>query len=188
MKSLEWPAGTIQTCIAGESSIIRALRYHLRNERKVPKADTYISGYWKIGLVEDEHQQLWEELVEFPACPEAPLVIQATVVPSGTTTIARESRLLDPACSIQAHAASGIVVVRFAEFPEDGLSRTLVGTLQPVAATAHGNVVILSNPSGREMTPRSTWGEVPAPLTLLSRIKNNFDPGNVLNPGRFVYP
>jgi NADPH-dependent ferric siderophore reductase len=58
VKSLEWPAGTIQTCIAGESSVIRALRDHLHNERKVPKADTYISGYWKIGLVEDEHQQL----------------------------------------------------------------------------------------------------------------------------------
>ena len=139
-------------------------------------------------LTEDEHQQLWAELVEFPACPEAPLVIQATVVPSGTTTIARESRLLDPACSIQAHAGSGIVIVRFSEFPADGLSRALVGTLQPVAAAAHGNVVILSNPSGREMTPRSAWGAIPAPLTLLSRIKNNFDPADILNPGRFVYP
>lgn len=139
-------------------------------------------------LTDDEHQQLWDELVEFPAGKEDPLVIQATMVPSGTTTFIHEARQLDPACSIQAHAASGIVVVRFAEFPEDGLSRTLVGTLQPVAAAAHGNVVILSNPSGREMTARSTWGSIPAPLSLLSRIKNNFDPGNLLNPGRFVYP
>jgi len=58
VKALDWPSGTVQTCIAGESSVIRALRDHLHNERRVPKADTYISGYWKIGLVEDEHQQM----------------------------------------------------------------------------------------------------------------------------------
>jgi glycolate oxidase FAD binding subunit len=139
-------------------------------------------------LSDDEHEQLWDKLVEFSADKEDPLIIQATMVPSGTTTFIHEARQLDPACSIQAHAGSGIVIVRFAEFPEDGLSRTLVGILQPVAAAAHGNVVILSNPSGREMTSRSTWGSIPAPLSLLSRIKNNFDPGNLLNPGRFVYP
>ena len=53
---MEWPPGRVQTCIAGESSVIKSLRDHLRNERSLPKADTYISGYWKIGLVEDDHQ------------------------------------------------------------------------------------------------------------------------------------
>ena len=50
--------GRVQTCIAGESSVIQALRGHLMNDRKLNKADVYISGYWKIGLVEDEHQKL----------------------------------------------------------------------------------------------------------------------------------
>ena len=27
--------------------------------KNLPKTDAYISGYWKIGLVEDEHQ-LWK--------------------------------------------------------------------------------------------------------------------------------
>ena len=58
IRSMEWPSGVVQTCIAGESSVIRALRDHLHNERNVPKKDTYISGYWKIGLVEDEHQKM----------------------------------------------------------------------------------------------------------------------------------
>jgi len=49
--------GRVQTCIAGESSVIQALRGHLMNERKLDKTDVYISGYWKIGLVEDEHQE-----------------------------------------------------------------------------------------------------------------------------------
>lgn len=48
--------GPVQTCIAGESSMIKALREEIINRRGVPKGDAYISGYWKIGLVEDEHQ------------------------------------------------------------------------------------------------------------------------------------
>lgn len=50
--------GRVQTCIAGESSVIQALRAHLLNERKLNKEDVYLSGYWKIGLVEDEHQKI----------------------------------------------------------------------------------------------------------------------------------
>lgn len=58
VNAMDWPEGTVQTCIAGESSVIRALRAYLHNERQVPRKDTYISGYWKIGLVEDEHQKM----------------------------------------------------------------------------------------------------------------------------------
>ncbi|MCX2721945.1 siderophore-interacting protein [Roseibium salinum] len=58
VKALDWPAGIVQTCIAGESSVIRALRDYLHNELKVEKKDTYISGYWKMGMVEDEHQKM----------------------------------------------------------------------------------------------------------------------------------
>ena len=58
LRGLDWPQGRVQTCIAGESGVIRALRGFLHNEMNVPRADTYISGYWKIGLVEDEHQKM----------------------------------------------------------------------------------------------------------------------------------
>lgn len=58
VRSLQWQPGVVQTCIAGESSVIRALRSYLHNERKLSRKDTYISGYWKIGLVEDEHQKM----------------------------------------------------------------------------------------------------------------------------------
>lgn len=58
IRSLDWPAGRVQTCIAGESGVIRALRAFLHQEKQLPREDTYISGYWKIGLVEDEHQRM----------------------------------------------------------------------------------------------------------------------------------
>lgn len=58
IKSLEWPTGCVQTCIAGESGMIKTLRQDILVDRKLPKDDCYISGYWKIGLIEDEHQKL----------------------------------------------------------------------------------------------------------------------------------
>lgn len=57
-RAIDWPAGRVQTCIAGESGVIRSLRAFLHQEKALPRADTYISGYWKIGLIEDEHQKV----------------------------------------------------------------------------------------------------------------------------------
>ncbi|WP_341368191.1 siderophore-interacting protein [Yoonia sp. BS5-3] len=50
--------GSVQTCIAGESGMIKALRTEILSRRGIPKENAYISGYWKIGLVEDEHQEV----------------------------------------------------------------------------------------------------------------------------------
>lgn len=56
--AMDWPNGVVQTCIAGESGMIKTLRQDLLVTKGLPKKDCYISGYWKIGLIEDEHQQL----------------------------------------------------------------------------------------------------------------------------------
>ncbi|MEO0484895.1 MAG: siderophore-interacting protein [Pseudomonadota bacterium] len=58
IRALDWPEGRVQTCIAGESGVIRSLRAFLHQEKALPRDDTYISGYWKIGLVEDDHQAM----------------------------------------------------------------------------------------------------------------------------------
>ncbi|MEM6325099.1 MAG: siderophore-interacting protein [Pseudomonadota bacterium] len=58
VRALDWPEGRVQTCIAGESGVIKSLRAFLHQEKAIPRGDTYISGYWKIGLVEDEHQKV----------------------------------------------------------------------------------------------------------------------------------
>ena len=58
IRNIEWPDGRVQTCIAGEQSVVKALRAYLHQERQIPRDQTYISGYWKIGLIEDEHQKM----------------------------------------------------------------------------------------------------------------------------------
>jgi glycolate oxidase FAD binding subunit len=127
---------------------------------------------------------LWRRLTEFPAAP-SPLVLQASLRPSAVTRFMALVRELDSSASLQAHAGNGVVLVRFAEFPPEGLSRTLIGRLQPAAAAAGGHIVILSNPGGAEMTHHSVWGG-PAPFWLMGEVKRKFDPRGILNPGRFI--
>lgn len=131
--------------------------------------------------------ELWQRLVDFPAEGESPLVLKASVVPSGTARMIAALRQVDPRCSVQAHAGNGIVIARFHELPSSGLARTLLARLQPAAAALHGNLITLANPGRAEMTHQSVWGGIDAPFWLMGEIKRRFDPHDILNPGRFVY-
>jgi glycolate oxidase FAD binding subunit len=138
-------------------------------------------------LMVGQSAALWQRLIEFSAAGDSPLVLKANVAPSGTTAIVDAARRVDANCSIQAHAGNGIVIIKLSSFPSEGLSRALVGGLQPAAAAHHGQVIVLSNPSGAEMTHQSVWGATDSPLELMSEVKRRFDPNNILNRGRFVY-
>jgi glycolate oxidase FAD binding subunit len=130
---------------------------------------------------------LWQQVIEFPDDQSAPLVVKAQVSPSGVAPFLAEVNAVDPTASILAHAGHGAVFVKFSQFPEKGLLQMLVGQLQPAAKKHHGSVVVLSNPSGAEMTPQVCWSGAPAGLFLMNQIKKQFDPRNILNRGRFVY-
>jgi glycolate oxidase FAD binding subunit len=137
-------------------------------------------------LGQDGADSPWPEIIEFPADLDAPLSIQASVTPSGVMPFAEVCRRLDPHCSLVAHAGNGSLFVRFAEFPQKGLGSLILGELQPAAARHHGHVVILNAPPGAELTHQAAWGGS-APLALMTAIKRQFDPLDLLNRGRFVY-
>lgn len=138
-------------------------------------------------LVLGEGAAVWRKLIEFPASGESPLALKASLAPSGVAPFIAAAQTLDPECSIQSHAGNGIVIVKLSKFPAQGLSRALVGHLQPAAAAHHGNLVVLSNPSGAEMTHQSAWGGIDVPFWLMTEVKRRFDPKDILNRGRFVF-
>jgi NADPH-dependent ferric siderophore reductase len=61
VQAMDWRDGRVQTCIAGESSTITTLRKFLHQTKEIARADTYLSGYWKLGMIEDEHQKMKRE-------------------------------------------------------------------------------------------------------------------------------
>jgi len=135
---------------------------------------------------------LWSRLTEFsagadPASTPCPLAVKASLRPSAVVEFVRLVLEIDPAASVQAHAGSGVVVVRFADFPAAAVSRGLIGRLQPAAAASGGRLVVLSSTHTSELTRQAVWGGVTAADTWMRKVKTQFDPENLLNPGRFVY-
>ena len=139
-------------------------------------------------LVSAEHDALWKDLVEFPVAGPHALALQVSLVPSGVVDFAREVREIDPEASVLAHAGNGLVVVKMPELPKAGLTEVVVRKLHPLARRSQGNVVVLSAEGATDLTHRCVWGGSEMPFDLMSRIKERFDPKNLLNPGRFVYP
>ena len=140
----------------------------------------------------NEAHALWQRQVEFSdrgageTADRSPLVVKIAVPPSNVSRIIDELIAFDPECTIQSHAASGIIVARFAHFTHADLTRALVGKLRPAAVQAGGSLVILSATLDG-LTPHLIWGGRTDAIVLMERIKSKFDPHNILNPGRFVF-
>lgn len=134
-------------------------------------------------VVKEEYDRVLSELAHFPANDASPLVIRAAVLPSEVVPFIEAVQEVDSAAQVLACAGSGVIYVQFSDAPAGGLTKTLVGGLQVVAQRGGGHIVILSNPSGSEMTHQACFGGE-AEWRLQREVKRKFDPKNLLNPGR----
>ena len=112
--------------------------------------------------------------------------MKIAVPPSALLATIADLRAHDGACTIQAHAASGIVVARFADFAAADVSKWLLGKLRPTAVERGGSVVVLQTKL-EGLAPHIVWGNRTDATVLMERVKREFDPHNVLNPGRFIF-
>jgi len=129
---------------------------------------------------------LWEQLRDFAEPADSPLVLKASVLPSRVTEWIAAAVAVDTEVSIQSHAGNGIVIARFARFDAGDISQALIGNLQPLARRQGGNTVVLHCGSAG-LTRQAVWGSAGAEVAWMTRAKRQFDPKNLLNPGRFVY-
>jgi glycolate oxidase FAD binding subunit len=132
-------------------------------------------------------EALWQQLREFPVDRQSPLVLKASVRPSSVCSFVAMVRKIDSQASIQSHAGTGIVIVRFTEFGAGDVSKALIGKLQPAACSAGGSCLVLSSEGLGELTRQAQWGGADDATEWMTKIKRQFDPHDVLNPGRFVY-
>src|SRR5690606_33734617 len=93
----------------------------------------------------------------------------------------------DPHCTIQAHAGSGILLVRLSEFEPTNTARLLTNKLHAAAIAAGGHCLLWSCPQREAMTRQATWGPMRPEAELMRRLKTQFDPRHILNPGRFYF-
>ena len=147
--------------------------------------------------VPDAVAALWNQLTGFPvvdaiaaagvAHAPAIAVLKANLLPSKVTGFIEQLGQLAPGASIVAHAGSGIVLVRLSEAPVGGLAAAIVRHWQPAARAASGNLVVLASREAAELTRQVVWGTPRDDARLQIAVKRQFDPHDILNPGRFVY-
>jgi glycolate oxidase FAD binding subunit len=138
-------------------------------------------------IAADQTTGLWMRLAQFPVEGGAPLVVKASLRSSRTVEFIEKLRQIDPQCDVQSHAGNGIVIARLSQIGGGGISKLLVGTLQPAAAEHDGHVIVLSCDQPGELTRQATWGSTGEAGQSMEEIKRRFDPKNLLNRGRFVY-
>ena len=61
-----------------------------------------------------------------------------------------------------------------------------VAAARSAAEAAGGSLVLLAAPDDVK-SEVGAWGTAPETLELMRRLKDAFDPDNVLNPGRFLF-
>jgi glycolate oxidase FAD binding subunit len=159
--------------------------------------------------------QLWERLTQFPnpgeihegdspifaaregdspifaarklgQSPDAPLVVRVQVLPGQTVATIESLLRLDPGSSILAHAGNGMILARLS-LAIDRAVAGIDGQLRPEVAAQGGSVVVLSRPAGAALGRQTIWGPPRPDHALMQSIKNQFDPKDVLNRGRFIF-
>ena len=157
------------------------------------EAELSVAGASESRRLDDEEADLlWERQIAFSdrgagaGDDNSPFVVQIAVPASAVTSMIARLTAIDANCVIQAHAASGIIVARFAKFTHAELSAALVGKLRPAAVQLGGSLVVVRSKL-EGLTSHLVWGGRTDAVVLLERIKQKFDPKNILNPGRYVF-
>ena len=156
------------------------------------------AGTWDAlearALPEDAAAAFWDGLLAFQtldADPHNSALLKLSVVPSDLPLVmagvAEVAGQVDLRCLRFADAGSGIIYVRVGQ-PEDSLPAVFawaLWALQTELVRRWGQSVVLSCPTvAKENLP--LWGREPAGLAVMRELKARFDPGGILNPGRYV--
>src|SRR6266849_5783363 len=125
-------------------------------------------------------QDLWSL-----AKPESAAVAKISVLPAemdkSATAIAKSAKVRQLRFKTVLQA-TGIGFLRLEGDPSN--LRFSLQDLRELFESNAGSLVVLHRPGG--MAPIDTWGSAGDALPLMKAIKKQLDPGNTLNPGRFV--
>ena len=113
------------------------------------------------------------------------LTVEATVLPSRSVALAARLRDLSPGISIHCHAASGVVLARAACQPEK--AGQAAADIRKAAGQFGGRAVVTAWPAESQLDQPAVWGPPGSEMRVMQRVKQQFDPQGILNPGRFIF-
>jgi len=117
--------------------------------------------------------------------PESAAVVKISILPAemdtSATAIAKSAKVRQLRCNTVLQA-TGIGFLKLEGDPAN--LRFSLQDLREQFESNAGSLVVLHRPAG--MVPIDAWGNAGDALPLMKAVKKQLDPGNTLNPGRFV--
>jgi glycolate oxidase FAD binding subunit len=184
----DWPDAThvvhrspFIVCVSAEGHPA-AVQRHLRDVGRLAEE----AGAAAQVVAGADHAALWSRIADLPRADELAedeAVLRVATLPSAlpaalalATGLAQHHGLT---LLLDARALAGVAYLRV----RGAATRAFLAELR--AGLAGGDVVAMgANPPLTE--PGEVWGEPPEGLELMRRIKAEFDPADMLNPGRFL--
>lgn len=141
-------------------------------------------GLQSAGILRDgAAHPLWQGMVHFRQptdLDERALIIEAHVLPSSVVAAVRRIRQMDPGASVVAQAHEGCILAR--------VQPAVVEPLRNLLCAMEGTLVIAQQSARANLDRRAVWGPPPPGFAVMQALKDRFDPRNILNPGRFIFP
>jgi glycolate oxidase FAD binding subunit len=140
-------------------------------------------------LGKDEAAEFWRAYHASETAPEWTFSLRATALPSDLVTMLADVQRLLPSAVIRAHAANGVLRIHGGDDLLNELRprhrHKLLTELREAAQARGGQMLILRAPDGVKHQ-LDVWGEPGATAKLMRAIKQQYDPQQRLNHGRFV--
>jgi glycolate oxidase FAD binding subunit len=142
---------------------------------------------------ETVQNQLWQAIAGLarPSPTNAALICKAAVLPSQVPSLSEQIETMRRELALEplvvSHLTAGIVYSAWPIHQDEGVQRTLdlTTTLRQAVTRLSGSLVVEACPlSLKEKI--DVWGEPAADFPLMRRLKEQFDPQGILNPGRFL--
>jgi len=172
------------------ASVPEAVRGQLQQARKLGKDAGCHDGLMVDG---EAQEKFWAAVRNFDTGQDFGMTLKASVlldkVADALTQGERVAEKHGLSVAIVSEAGTGIVryYLRAEGAGPDGLRRLAeaVAPLRAFATDAKGSLVVLHAPP-EVKAQVDVWGPVGETFSLMRGLKQQFDPGRILNPGRFV--
>jgi glycolate oxidase FAD binding subunit len=129
---------------------------------------------------EENHGELWKKVGDFPLAPHG-VVYRVTVPRAAFFHFLEQARRWNVA-NIVGDVSVGTIWLAFAA---DRTAIARFAEIESAARQERGHAVVFSAPAALK-SAMNVWGSSPDTVSLMREIKRQFDPDELLNPGRFL--
>jgi glycolate oxidase FAD binding subunit len=150
-----------------------------RHRRELENLSDRVGASAEI-LLDEDHQLFWSGIRDFPLRPDC-LVCRVTLPRAAMFEFIRKFQI-SGAPAVVADAAAG--TLWFAYQPNKSAAKKFA-ELESVAQAQRGHAVLFAAPAELKQGIE-VWGSSPRAISLMREIKRQFDPNELLNPGRFI--